>query len=229
MSQAKTFGEVGSILVLLGFIPAAGPVVAIIGFVLILIAVKYISDSLQDSAVFSNILIAIVLAIIGVAGGGVVVAASFFRFMRVNNFTFGAIHNVTGTTTGIFALAGGVILGLAIIWVLFVVAAYFQRKSYDVIATRLKVDMFRTAAFVYLIGAALVIIGVGLLLLLIAQILFAIAFFSIKETQTAQPSGSSPAPPSAQPGTKFCSKCGASMPQASMYCPGCGVAQPAST
>ena len=78
IAQAKTLGEVGSILVLLSFIPVAGSVVAIIGFILTLIAVKYISDSLHDSSIFSNILIAIVLAIVGVAVGGIVILGTYF-------------------------------------------------------------------------------------------------------------------------------------------------------
>jgi uncharacterized membrane protein len=233
IGQAKTLGEIGSILVLLGFIPAVGSVVAIIGFILILIAVKYISDSLQDHAIFSNILIAIVLAIIGAAVGGIVVAGSVFRFMGMNNFIFGTRPVTTTTPTGLGGLIGGVIAGLAVIWVMFIVAAYFQKKSYDEIATKLNVGMFRTAALVFFIGAALVIILVGFLLILIAQILFVVAFFSIKEVEAPVPAtGTAPPPPpspSMQAGTKFCSHCGASMPNTSMYCPSCGASQQASS
>jgi uncharacterized membrane protein len=42
--------------------------------------------------------------------------------------------------------------------------------------------MFNTAGLVFLIGAATAIIGVGFLLILVAQILLVVAFFSIKES-----------------------------------------------
>ena len=71
----------------------------------------------------------------------------------------------------------GDIAGLAVMWIVFIVAAYFQRKSYSVIARRLNVGMFGTAALIFLIGAALVIVIIGFLLLFVAQILFVVAFF----------------------------------------------------
>ncbi len=55
LGQAKSLGGVGAILVLIaGFIPSAGFVVAIIGFILILIAVKYVSEVLADRTIFNN-------------------------------------------------------------------------------------------------------------------------------------------------------------------------------
>ena len=88
--------------------------------------------------------------------------------------------------------------------------------------------MFRTAALVYLIGAALVIIGVGLLLLFIAQILFVVAFFSINEGAVSTPmeSGTMPPPGPAMQTGKFCVKCGASISSDATYCPSCGASQP---
>src|SRR5438046_10759992 len=65
LGQAKSLGGVGSILVLIaGFIPSAGFVVAIIGFILILIAVKYVSDAFTDRTIFNNMIIAVILTIL---------------------------------------------------------------------------------------------------------------------------------------------------------------------
>jgi uncharacterized membrane protein len=227
IAQAKTLGEIGSILVLLAIIPAFGSAVAVIGFILILIAVKYISDALHDSSIFSNILVAIVLAIVGVITGGLVVLGSVFRFIGFRNIMLG--NTTTTVPTNFGPMIGGIIVGLVIVWIMFIVAAYFQRKSYEVVATRLNVGMFRTAAFVYLLGAALVIILVGFLLLFIAQILFVVAFFSLPEGAVPTSSGSTTMPPTVPPtqaGTKFCPKCGASLPSTTMYCTSCGAAQP---
>src|SRR6267143_4809369 len=65
--RAKTLGEVGSILILLGLTPDIGLFIAIAGLVLTLIAVKYISQLLGDPSVFRNMLIAVVLFIGGAA------------------------------------------------------------------------------------------------------------------------------------------------------------------
>jgi len=61
------------------------------------------------------------------------------------------------------------------------VSAIFLRRSYDKIGMRLNVNMFHTTGLLYLIGAALTIVIVGLLIVLIAEILQIVAFFSIPE------------------------------------------------
>src|ERR1700674_5304507 len=81
ISQAKTYGGVGSILVLLAFIPTVGWILSIIGFILTLLAVKYISDDLHDNTIFNNMIIAVVISIIAFIVVGVIVAASLFSFI----------------------------------------------------------------------------------------------------------------------------------------------------
>ncbi|MEM2270585.1 MAG: DUF996 domain-containing protein, partial [Nitrososphaerota archaeon] len=67
LSQAKAMGGVGSILVLLSFVPSVGFVLGLVGLVLVLIAVKQISDAVNDREIFNNVLIAVILQIVGVA------------------------------------------------------------------------------------------------------------------------------------------------------------------
>src|SRR2546425_241394 len=64
LSQAKTLGGVGSILVLLGAIPNIGFVLAIVGFILILIAVKNVSESVNEPAIFNDMIIGAALTIV---------------------------------------------------------------------------------------------------------------------------------------------------------------------
>lgn len=229
LSQAKTLGGVGSILVLLGFIPYAGFVIAIIGYILTLVAIKYISEAVHDEAIFRNAIIALVVSIIAVAIVGVVAAASVFSLV--------GLRSTGAPTGGFFSVVAGIIVALAVGWILLIVSAIFLRRSYDSISLKLNVGMFRTAALVYLIGAALAIILVGFLVILIAQILFIVAYFSIPDTVTMSGSGMPPSPqgstmmgtPSQMPaaGSKFCVKCGASLSQDTMFCPNCGASQPA--
>jgi uncharacterized membrane protein len=81
----------------------------------------------------------------------------------------------------------GVVGGLALIWGFYIVSAIFLRRAYTKIATRLNVKMFATAALLYLIGAALTIIVVGLVVLFIADILMVVAFFSMPDDTSLQP------------------------------------------
>lgn len=234
LSQAKTYGGVGSILVLLSFIPTVGWIIAIVGFILTLLAIKYIADSVQDQTIFKNAIIAVIMSIIAVAVAGIVVAASIFRLMGIrSSFVAGS----TTLPTGTMSIIAGMIGGLLVTWIILIVAAYFLRKSYNSISIKLNVSMFHTAALIYFIGAILTVIVIGFLLLLIAQILLIVAFFSIPDVAAMSGSGMPPSPmgsptmatqPSASgtTGTKFCVKCGAALAQDAMFCPNCGANQP---
>src|SRR3989442_14036943 len=78
LSQAKTLGGVGSILGILFFVPSVGWVLTIVGLIMVLVAVKYVSDIAQDRAIFNDMLISTILAIVGVAAGVLVFVGTFF-------------------------------------------------------------------------------------------------------------------------------------------------------
>ncbi len=185
ISNAKTLGGVGAILVLLAPAPSVGWILGIAGFILLLIAVKNISDLLEDTSIFNNMLVAIVLGIVGIIVGSLVVAGSFYRFLGQNNLTpnsFGPNFNPSTVPTGDWvALILTALAGLAVIWILLIVSAAYVRRSYTTIATKLNVHAFATAGLLYLIGAATTIILVGFLLIFVAEIMLAVAFFSIDE------------------------------------------------
>ena len=190
LAQAKNLGGVGSILVLLSFIPFAGPVLAIVGFILTLIAVKYISDTLGEKPIFNNMIISVVLAIVGLAVGAVVVFASIFRFIGLGflsgNFMDPGFNPPMIPPTDIVSFIVPIIFGLILIWIFYLISAVFLRRSYSSIAARLNVGLFGTAALIYLIGAALAIVLVGFVLIFVSQILQIVAFFSLPE-QVPQP------------------------------------------
>jgi uncharacterized membrane protein len=64
LSQAKTLGGIGSILILLSIVPYAGIIFSVVGFILVLVAVKDISDALADKSIFNNMIIAVILSIV---------------------------------------------------------------------------------------------------------------------------------------------------------------------
>ena len=211
LSQAKTLGGVGSILIFI-------PFVSLIGYILLIIAVKDISDDLQDPAIFRNIVISAVTGIVGALAG------AFVIFLGV----LGA-----GFTFGISAIAG-VLTGLLAVWVFLVISAVFLRKAYDTMGQRLGVGSFKLAATLYLVGAVLTIVLVGFILLLIAEIVQAVAFFSIPDRPPTQGAGAYPGPTAAPPpssvpppggSTKFCTSCGTKISPSATFCYSCGAKQ----
>jgi uncharacterized membrane protein len=187
LSQAKTLGGIGSILVLLTLVPYVGVVLGIVGFILILIAVKYVSDSVGNRSIFNNMIISVILSIVGIIVGGLVVFASIFRYIgmgSLSGFPWGPNSSPPPLTGDMIGFIMSIITGLLLIWIFLLISAIFLRMSYNSIAAKLNVGMFRTTGLIYLIGAALTIVLVGLVLILVAEILQIIAFFSIPE-QTA--------------------------------------------
>ncbi len=190
LSEGKVLGGVGSILVLLTAVPTVGALFGIAGFIMILLAVRDISQAVNDKQIYSNILIAVVLVIGAVAVGAVTVAGTAYHILSIGSFAgsrFVFPSQVAPATW--FGLAAAAVGGLLVVWALLVSSAVFIRRSYNSIATRLNVPMFRTAGLLYLIGAATTIIVIGFPILLIAQILLVVAFFSIADQRLAPSTG----------------------------------------
>jgi uncharacterized membrane protein len=246
LSQAKILGGVGSILVLVGGLGSLGvPYLAaalpIVGLIMTLIAVKYISDIVQDSSIFRNIIIGVGIAIIGSIVSGVFLVEAFLSSGGLSGLAGGVTAPTTtgGTPTfsGSFVhFVGIAVAGFAVLWILLIVSSIFVRRSYNSVSTRLNVGLFRTAALLYLIGAILAIILAGFIIVLVAQILLIIAFFSMPETLAfaqpptttyypSPPAQTSPSPSTGQPASfsgRTCPRCGAPVSQVSLFCPSCG-------
>jgi uncharacterized membrane protein len=199
LSQAKTLGGIGSILIFI-------PFVSIIGYIFVIVAVKQISDDLQDKAILRNIVIASATGIVGALAGAFVILGSLLAFGR----------------SGV----GGLLTGLFIVWVFLIVSAIFLRRTYSTMGQRLGVGSFKTAATLYLVGAVLTIVVVGFLVLFIAEIVQAVAYFSIPDQPPMQ--GAAAPPPSMEPqgAIKFCTNCGAKISPSATFCYNCGAKQP---
>jgi uncharacterized membrane protein len=200
LSEAKTYGGVGSILMLLAVVPSVGWLLAIAGAILVLVAIKRVSEAVADPSIFSNMLIAIVLAIAGLVVGVVVIAASVLSAFGLTALTQMAPGSVPSIAqTDLVKLIVGIVAGLAVVWILLLVSAIFVRRSYGSMATKLGVGMFRTSGLIYLIGAALTIVLVGFILIFVSLILNIIAFFSIPDQPTMAPQSVQPVPPAQVP------------------------------
>ncbi len=207
LGDAKTLGGVGSILILI-------PIANIVGYILVLIATKYVSDELGDRTIFDNMLYAVITGIVGAAAlAFIIITGALFSTFA---FTFSAI--------------AGVFVGLAVAWIALIISSIFIRRAYDTMASRLNVGMFRTAGLLYFIGAILTIVGVGLIILFVGIILQIVAFFGIPDSvpgmQAQSMGGMGPQPMGAtysQAGTKFCPNCGTQLAATATYCTKCGA------
>lgn len=185
LSEAKTFGGIGALLMLIGgFVPYAGPIISIVGLVLLFIAVKSISNLTKDDEIFRNYLMHFIISIIAIVALIVIMLLAFGAaggFTWISGLEGAEITDLESFWDNFATIIGGCILALVVSWILYIIAAIYLRRSYNKIAEHTKVDLFRTTGTVYFIGAITTIIIVGLLILLIARIIEIIAYFSLPD------------------------------------------------
>jgi len=199
LPQAKVYGGVGSILVLLAILPYIGFVLAIIGLVFILIALKYISDEVGEPKIFRYALYSFIAGVVGsVLLSAVVLAALMAVFIgQVPAQMIPGLGPTAIPPNGMqqewifrdgfigFAIA---MLGVLIaIWVSLIISAIFLKTSYNAVAKHLGVGLFSTVAILYIVGAVLIIFVIGLLIIFVGLILQIVAFFSIPESKPPSP------------------------------------------
>jgi uncharacterized membrane protein len=201
LKNAKMFGGIGSILALVGpFIPLAGMIIAFIGLILVILAVHQIGTVTKDGSIFKNYLLSFVLQIVAVVAFFVIMVValgasfggSIFDIQNMIESEAG-ITDPTEIFSNIGALIGGCCLAVVVAWVLMIISALFLKKSFTSIKEHTNVGIFSTTGLVFLIGAALLIIGIGAIVLLIAEIMQIVAFFSLPDqppTATTTPTES---------------------------------------
>jgi uncharacterized membrane protein len=214
--SSKLLAAIGALLLFLSFVPVIG----IIGIILLLIGMKGLSEYYHDDAIYRNALRGVVFGIIGI------IAVSAFSLLGF----FGGL--LSTPFLGALAIVGAIITAIVILVIAFVfylLMAMNFRRAFDVIAARSGENMFRTAGNLLFWGAVLTIIFVGLIIVWIAWLILAIAFFSMR-VAPAQPYGQQPympppTPPTAQ-ATRYCPNCGAPVDATATFCPHCGKQLP---
>jgi uncharacterized membrane protein len=178
LEDAKILGVVGSILLIIGGMATFGRFfpISIIGFILTAVAMKYISDYFKEPAIFNNFIYYIIISIIGI-------------FITI---FLGLASIVSGFMLGKGIVILSIIATLAVLWIVIVISSIFLMRSFELTATKTGVQMFSTAGKLYFVGAILVIILVGILVIFIAEILTAVAFFSISVPEAEAHTSSQP-------------------------------------
>ncbi len=210
LETSKTLGGVGAILMAIGFfgafVPFAG-FLELVGIILLLIGLWGLAGYYHEGGIFNNtlygLIILIVGAVIGVAAILITAVAALAK-LGISLANVSDWNNLGPEISSKFTnmanfgtlmeLVGAVVLGLVILFVVAIVSAFFFRRSLTTLSAKSGVGMFATAGLLLLIGAVLTIIIIGFLLIWIAIILAAVAFFRIR----AQPAPASTPPPPPQ-------------------------------
>jgi len=187
MRDVRIYGGLGALLSLLSFVPHIGIVLSIAGLVLILIAIKYLSDMVNEPQLFKNMIIAMIAYIVSIVVFFLVI------FGALLGTTLSAPHTPRFNWLPVLL---GVISGLVVLWLACIVGGVFIKRTYDRVAEITGIDLFKTTGLLYLIGSALLIVIIGGIILLVAKVLEAVSFFSIKEEESpASPQPPPPPPP----------------------------------
>ncbi len=220
LESSKNLAGIGSLLLMLGFVPGAGWIIGIIGVVLLLMGVKGLASYYRDDNIYSNAVSGLIYYVIAIIAAAVALGGLTFGSM-FGAFTTG---NLIGMALGVLAF----VVALIVAFVFFVLASARIRRSLTALGQKSGEHHFETAGSFFFIGAVTTIILVGFALLLVAWILVAIAFFSIKLPQ--QPYYTPPPiaqqQPSTTQATRYCPNCGAPVDQTATFCPNCGKQLP---
>ncbi|MEF3245172.1 MAG: DUF996 domain-containing protein [Caldisericaceae bacterium] len=173
LSSAKTLGIIGFIILLL--LPfffkryMSTFIVSLAYYVLVLLALNDISSKLDKKEIFSNFLTA---SLISVLGG---VVAIIIAILGGISFLAFSLRGLAGL------LSASVILYLLLIYAIAVISAYFVKKSFKDLGEVLNNSYFKTGSDLYFIGAILLIVVVGFLIMYIGEIFFLIGFLTMQD------------------------------------------------
>jgi uncharacterized membrane protein len=196
LESSKTLGGVGAILVVIGFLGTIGiayaGILVLIGAILTLIALKGMADHYNEGGIFNNGLYGVITVIVGVVVFIAILIAVVLMTLSGLEWTDPtAIQQYFMDINNLWGVLGSLIIALAALFVFMIISAIFFRKSLSLLSMKSGERIFETAGLLWLIGAVLTIILVGLILIWVAWILIAVGFFSIKTTAAPQP----PPPP----------------------------------
>jgi len=206
LESSKTLGGIGAILMFIGIFPYISyfGIVELIGAILVLTALYSLGNYYKDSGIFNNALYGVMAGIVGVVSavaiGLAIVLPNIKDFLMTIfpdwNGDWSTIHLLSGMTPNtsnigigdVIPFISAAIVIFVILWIFAIIATFFVRRSFVRLSAKTNVGLFSTAGLLLLIGAFLVIVvGLGLILIWVAALILAIAFFNMKPTQQPPP------------------------------------------
>ena len=174
--------------------------IEIIGGLLIIVSLYGFANFYKNKSIFTNALFGGVVAIIGSIFMSIIAEVKLLplsmdlthQFYPDWNGDPSSLQNLTPDIanldlSAVMPLLTILLLILTIFCVSAIIATFFIRRSLKDLATHSGTNRFATVSLLLLIGAILSIIAVGLLLIWIAALVLAIAFFTMKQTNSTPP------------------------------------------
>ncbi|MGA3289781.1 MAG: DUF996 domain-containing protein [Candidatus Bathyarchaeia archaeon] len=206
LESSKNLGGIGAILILVGSLVTTYTfgILTLIGVILVFVALHSLANYYKESGIFTNAIYSLIAGIVGVVAAA---AAALYIIFDTNTLTklirdiyptwngswstLSSLRGMTPATSNIpmgdiTSALGALFLVLVVLWIFAIVAAFFARRSLKTLSAKASVGLFSTGALLLIIGAFLTIIFIGVILMWIAALLIAIAFFQIKP-QPEQP------------------------------------------
>ena len=163
--NTKTFGGMGAVFILLGWVPYIGIGLYLIGLIFLSVALKNLSALSPEKGILKKWLISIAL-IFFIAVSFIIAIGSIAAFS--NNFNQ---DTIVGSSLAIWFL---------LFIVIQIVVGILYKQIFSSIAEITGEALFKTAANTFFWGGILSVILIGSILFFIGWILVAIAFFSMK-------------------------------------------------
>jgi len=216
LETSKTLGGIGAILLLVGTLPVISTytygIIWLAGLILVLTALYRLASFYNEKEIFNNALYGVITGVVGAVVTGIVAVIAILASLSsletfIGEFYPGWIPGDWASLSGItptipntidfsplasFLAAIAAIFAVTIIFA--VVATYFFRRSLKLLSVKTTVGLFSTAGLMLFIGAFLLIIFIlpGLIVMWLAVLILAIAFFQIKPQQTPMTTAASP-------------------------------------
>jgi uncharacterized membrane protein len=203
LETSKNIGGIGAILMFAGVLPYINyfGIIEIIGAILVLVALHGFGSNYKEEGIFNNALYSIITGIIGVVSAiaiGIAIVLPNIRDFLMTIFpswdgdwsTLSSLSGMIPDTSNIgfadvipFIVAAMVVF--VILWIFAIIAAFFMRRSLKQLSAKSNVGLFGTTGILILVGAVIPILG--LLLIWVALLLLAIAFFSVRTAPAQSP------------------------------------------
>jgi uncharacterized membrane protein len=220
IESSKTMGGIGAILVLVGTIAFFGipyiGILGIVGVVLILVALHGLGSYYNDGGIFRYALYGFITAIIGViVTAAVAVIAILTNLSNIKDLISTIYPTWDGNWSSLSGLnpnpsninpsdlvpfltviLAAIIAIVIVVWIFAIISSFLAWKSLKQLKEKSKVGLFGTAGLLLLIGAfLLILIGLGAILMWIAALVLAIAFFQLKPQEPPMATAASSPPP----------------------------------
>ena len=215
LESNKIIGGIGALLMFVGVFPFVSyyGIVELIGAILVLIALHGFASFYKESGIFNNALYGIIAGIVGVvvaaAVGIAIVLPKLQDFLTKLGYSWNGNWSTLPSLSGqapntsninfsdVVPFITAAIAVFVIFWIFAIIATFLYRRSLKQLSTKTGTGLFSTTGLLLLIGAVLIIFfGLGLILMWIATLILAIAFFTMKsqEVQPHMVAASSPPP-----------------------------------